>query len=200
MVFTGSHEESTHPRTLEHLHAMILGEQERKARLLTLWLSDYDDVVTGAIVGRGLRGDDVEDVKQVVGVKAWKGLMDGEELPKSPRNWLWRIADRSALDLRLKERRRKKLVSIEPCDELDQIKRQDTVEPWEEAAQAETDRVASEFVASLDLLTTMILERRFVERCSFIEIEAELGIPYWRVRRLYQLALRLLKAKLEGHD
>jgi len=179
--------------------ARSLSEQERKEReyLLTLWLKEHDCVITGAITGRGVRGHDVEDVKQDVCRKAWGSLIRGDALPISPENWLWRIANLSALDLRLEESRMKRLLPIEPCEELDQVTRRDAVEPPDEAAQAEISEALVAAIASLDFLLGVVLERR-LDGHSFTAIAAKLGRPYGRIRRSYQRALLLLKAKLDG--
>jgi len=177
-----------------------LSEQERKEReyLLTLWLKEHDRVITGAIVRRGVRGHDVEDVKQEVCRKAWRSLIRGDALPISPGNWFRRIADLSALDLRLRESRMKRLLPVEPCEELDQVTRRDAAPPPDEAAQAEISEALMAAIASLDFLLRVVLERRLVDGHSFTAIAAKLGRPYGRIRRSYQRAILLLKAKLDG--
>jgi RNA polymerase sigma factor (sigma-70 family) len=129
-----------------------------------------------------------EDAAQDAFIKAWQNLYRYQ--PRSPfRNWLYRIATNTALDLL---RRRRETVDID----LVPIK---TTQPGPEAVNLTQERAILIQNAVMDLspASRSVLILREYEGLSYLEIADTLGIPLGTVMSRLNYARKQLRKSLE---
>jgi RNA polymerase sigma-70 factor (ECF subfamily) len=131
-----------------------------------------------------------EDAAQETFIQAWL-RMPSYRPQSSLKNWLYRIAVNTAIDMLRKEKR------ILP-GEIDDLNLRDT-EPGPEtmAAKSEQTVLVQEAVMSLPDASRAVLVLREFEGFSYKEISESLEIPVGTVMSRLNYARKLLKEKLE---
>jgi len=131
-----------------------------------------------------------EDAAQETFIQAWLRL-PSYRLKSSLRNWLYRIAVNSAIDMLRKEKR------ILP-GEIEDLNLKDS-EPGPEAMVASSERteLVQEAVLTLPDASRAVLVLREFEGFSYQEISESLEIPIGTVMSRLNYARKILKEKLE---
>jgi RNA polymerase sigma factor (sigma-70 family) len=137
-----------------------------------------------------------DDIWQDVQARVGASVSSGSEAPR-PENglepWLWTVTWRVATDSDEKRRCR----SMHEKRYANSGRVRDVIDPPTELDQIETSEALTEAVTSL-VYPLRVVVWRVLEGCTLIKIAADLGLPYGRVRRRFQKARALLRAKLEA--
>jgi len=131
-----------------------------------------------------------EDAAQETFIQAWLRLPSYRP-QASLKNWLYRIAVNTAIDMLRKEKR------ILPGEIEDLTLRDSKPGPETAAAQSEQAKLVQEAVLTLPDASRAVLVLREFEGLSYKEISESLDIPVGTVMSRLNYARKLLKEKLE---
>lgn len=185
MVFTGSHEVSTHPPTREQLHALI-------AR----WDAEHGEVISYALKRRGVPWHDVDAARVDVLTKASDSLSRGYPPRESTRRWLMAITRSVAIDYHRKRQRengRREEIDVSTMPSTG-------AGPLTELCRGELSEALNAAVEKLPLIQQHAFLWHYLDDESNAKIGKALGISAVTVAKHIKRALNELRNQLSGFE
>lgn len=142
------------------------------------FVTDFDRILRGYLLGRGVPAADAEDLAQEVYVKLLRALTSPDLDPRRGcfRGWLRRVAERTLADRRRADRRRRRL-EAEWCRHARAVQR-----PREDDRRELLEQMLARVRARTAPNTWRCFEGRILEQRSAAEVAVECGLTVNAVR------------------